>query len=126
MRELKLKDHTRTKLLDELDALDGAERGGAAVRRDPDFFRYRVPDLRVDFDLSRNETVTLAVPSRRLGPVGVYFLASSLVHSNCPCRVHLVTVRENLQVVTGKVATCRYLPGDERRARDFRAFRPSD
>lgn len=109
MRKLKLDDAALQKLLDELDAHDS--RVDSTKQRPDEFFSYRLPALRVDLDLSRDETISVTVPSRRLGPKGVYFLASNLVHSNCTCRVHLVTVRNNWQTVAGKVATCRYLPG---------------
>ncbi len=105
MRKLKLDDNALRKLLDELDIQD---------MRAPDaaqFFSYRLPNLRIDFDFSRDESTRLMVPSRRLGPRGVYFLTASLIHNECTCRVHLVTVRNNWQTVAGRVAGCRYLPG---------------
>lgn len=105
MRKLKLDEKALTKLLDELDAHDPRNGYGG------EFFRYRIPALRVEFDLSRDESNSLVVPSRKLGAHGIYFLVSTLVHCGCTCRVHLVTVRNNWQTVNGAVGKCRYLPG---------------
>lgn len=109
MRKLKLDEKALNKLLDELDAHDA--RIGAATQSTAEYFAYRVPALRVDFEFSRDETSSLIVPSRKLGTNGIYFLVSNLIHVDCTCRVHLVTVRNNWQTVSGCVAKCRYLPG---------------
>jgi CheY-like chemotaxis protein len=110
MRKLKLDDETLRKVLADLEAHD-ARHGMMGGNRAADFFTYHIPGLRVDLDISRDETDSVIAPSRKLGPAGVYFLTSSLVHSDCPCRVHLVTVRNNWQTVSGKVRGCRYIPG---------------
>lgn len=109
MRKLRLNDAALRKLLGELDAQDarpevGRDAGG-------EFHSYRIPGLRVDVDLSRDESDSLIVPSRKLGSTGIYFLASNLLHTDCACRVHLVTVRNNWQTVSGRVAGCRYIAG---------------
>jgi CheY-like chemotaxis protein len=108
MRKLKLDAITLAKLLDDLDAADARLN---PVDDEGAFYPYRVPALRVDLDISRDETESQIVPSRKLGPHGIVFLAGSLVHTHCPCRVHLVTIRNSWQTVGGLVATCRYLPG---------------
>lgn len=108
MRKLKLDQDALRKLLDELDAQDArtdATRTGHAC------YPYRVPALRVELDISRDETDIVVVPSRKLASTGVYFLAGNLVHTDCACRVHLLTIRNSWQTVTGRVASCRYLPG---------------
>jgi len=71
MRKLKLDDASLRKLLDDLDALDSAV--GLAGPGPGQFFSYRIPALRVDLDTSRDETVSHMVPSRKLGPLGIYF-----------------------------------------------------
>ncbi len=110
MRKLKLDEAALRKLLDELDSQDAG--GVSSSPQGPDgFFKYRVPALRVDLIRARDEVESQIVPTRKLGPRAIYFLAGSLVHSDCPCRVHLVTIRNNWQTVAGKVSGCRYLPG---------------
>lgn len=109
MRKLKLDEAARAKLLDELDTHD--PRIDTNDHNSPNYYRYRVPALRVDVELTRDHTASYMVPSRKLGPDGVFFLLANLMHKGCPCRVHLVTVRNNWQTVTGKTDTCRYLPG---------------
>lgn len=114
MRKLRLDENSLRKLLNELDAQDarlpGAGAAPVATSKEP-FYAYRIPGLRVDFALSRDAAESLVVPSRKLGTHGIHFLVSSLVHATCRCRVHLVTVRNNWQTVTGVVERCRYLPG---------------
>jgi CheY-like chemotaxis protein len=110
MRKLKLDDKALQSLLDELDAQDTGVESTEGGRREQ-FFRYRLASLCVELDISRDETQTLRVPSRKLGSGGVYFLVSNLVHPQCTCRVHLVTVRNNWQTVLGRVEKCRYLQG---------------
>lgn len=108
MRKLRIDEEALTRLLDELDAQDGRV---DSSHEGSEFYSYRIPNLRVELDVSREETVTQMVPTRKLSSRGVCFLLSALVHSNCTCRVHLMTVRNNWQTVAGKVAGCRYLPG---------------
>lgn len=107
MRKVRLDDASLQRLLTELDAQEARTTTGGGSP----FFSYRIPGLRVELDLSREATQALVVPTRKLGPHGVYFLTGSLVHTDCVCRVNLVTVRNNWQTVSGKVAGCRYLPG---------------
>ncbi|HPM25256.1 MAG TPA: response regulator [Phycisphaerae bacterium] len=109
MRKLRLNDAALRKLLGELDAQDARPDAGRDAAGE--FHSYRIPGLRVDVDLSRDESDALIVPSRKLGSAGIYFLASNLLHTDCVCRVHLVTVRNNWQTVSGRVAGCRYIAG---------------
>lgn len=109
MRKLKLDDAALTKLLDNLDAQDA--RHEARQRSRDRHYPYRNPGLRVECDLSEAETVTLVTPSRQLGSNGIHLLTGNLLHVGCPCRVCLVTVRNNWQTVSGEVERCRYLPG---------------
>jgi len=106
MRKLRLDDAALVRLLNELDAQDARADGRVET-----YFSYRIPGLRVDLDTSRDESDSLIAPSRKLGAGGIYFLVGNLIHANCTCRVHLVTVRNNWQTVNGLVERCRYLPG---------------
>jgi CheY-like chemotaxis protein len=109
MRKLRLDDVALGRLLNELDAQEMRVEG---TEPRPDlYFSYRIPGLRVDLDVSRDESDSLIAPSRKLGAHGIYFLVGNLVHANCTCRIHLVTVRNNWQTVNGTVERCRYLPG---------------
>jgi CheY-like chemotaxis protein len=109
MRKLKLDEPALLRLLNELDVHD--PRIDTNDHSNPEYYSYRIPALRVDVDVSRDQTASHMVPSRKLGPRGVFFLVGSLMHKDCPCRVHLVTVRNNWQTVAGKVESCRYIPG---------------
>jgi len=109
MRKLRLDDASLQRVLDDLDAQD-VRIDASGVGQDS-FFSYRIPGLRVELEYSRDDLQFLTVPTRRLGARGVYFLTSGLVNIGCPCRVYLVTVRNNWQVVPGRVAGCRYIPG---------------
>lgn len=108
MRKLKLEEKVLRKLLDELDAHDSRVGSDGT---DSTAYPYRIPALRIELDTARDVTETQVFPSRKLSADGVYILVSSLVHKNCTCRVHLVTVRNSWQTVTGRVEKCRYLPG---------------
>ncbi len=109
MRKLKLDELSLSRLLDELDAADA--RSDDAHGGGNEFFVYRIPAMRIDLMMSRDELASHMVPSRRLGPSGVYFLTGNLIHAQCRCRVHLVTIRNNWQTVDGVVERCRYLQG---------------
>lgn len=109
MRKLRLDDTSLRRVLDDLDAHDSSV--DPVDRTAREFFPYRINNLRIEIDLSNDETVSEIVPSRKLGPTGVYFLVGNLVHNNCACRVHLVTIRNSWQTIDGKVESCRYLPG---------------
>lgn len=109
MRKLKIDEATLNRVLDELDAQDASAHPHPLTPRE--LYGYRVPALRVELTLSRDETVTQSVPARKLAREGIYFLTAALVHNHCQCRMHLVTVRNNWQTVTGRVAHCRYIAG---------------
>ncbi len=109
MRKLKLDEPTLRRILDELDVHDARPDGGG--QQTDAFYPYRIPSLRVDFQLNRDEAASQSVPSRKLGAKGVFFLVGNLVHTGSKCRIHLVTVRNNWQTVDGRVEKCRYLPG---------------
>ena len=109
MRKLKVDEITLARVLDELDAQDASQHRPSV--KQSELYGYRIPSLRIEITLSRDEVVTQLVPARKLGREGIYFLTAALVHSSCPCRIHLVTVRNNWQTVTGHIANCRYISG---------------
>lgn len=108
MRKLKLDEPMLRRVLDDLDAQDAAWQQSPSANSE--LYGYRVPSLRVEFSLSRDEVATQTVPARKLAREGIYFLTAALVHE-CPCRIHLVTVKNNWQTVTGRVVHCRYISG---------------
>lgn len=125
MRKLKLDDTALAKLLDALDGQESRHEVRPRVR--DRYYPYRIPGLRVDCEITEDETVSLTAPTRQLGSKGVYFLTGNLLHAGCACRVHLVTVRNNWQTVSGEVAGCRYLPGTKGAHEVFVRFdRPID
>lgn len=110
MRKLKLDDKALTQMLDELDVQE-AEKCGLSGKAQPDRFSYRVRALRVDVQVARDQFDTHIVPSRRLGRDGIQVLVGNLLHAGCACKVHLITVRNNWQTVSGVVDHCRYIQG---------------
>ncbi len=109
MRSLKLDDHAIASILDELDTR--ADEDAASVC-DPDRrFSYRVRGLRVDFQVTRDSVETHGVFTRNIGRDGISFLASNVVHVGTACRVHLIGIQNNTQIVPAKVTRCRYIQG---------------
>jgi CheY-like chemotaxis protein len=107
MRQLKLDERAIAAILDRLDEESGdVGRSAADVR-----FPYRVRAMRVDVVRSRDETDSHVVASRNVGPRGVAFLSSQVLHTGSACTVHLVTVQNTWQRVAGTVTSCRYLQG---------------
>ncbi len=111
-RRLTIDPQLVTELLDRLDAEERAGGVRRMLRRQHEQrFRYRVPDVLVEVQVSREERVPYVGVARNLGRDGVSLLVGNLVHAGCVCTVHLITIRNNSQAVTGKVVGCRYLEG---------------
>lgn len=109
VRKLKHEEAFITRILDELDERDGDGAGHAANRARR--FPYRVPALQVDVQLSRDATASYVVPTRNIGREGISFLIGNMLHTDCACQLHLITIRNNWQTVTGRVVGCRYIQG---------------
>ena len=93
-----------------LDRLDDAARTAHAINvRRSDRYEYRVRSLAVEIEQSGTGWVHYEVPSRNLSREGVAFLIGHFVYPGSACRVHLVSLQNQRQVIPGKVIRCRYI-----------------
>jgi len=93
-----------------LDRLDEQTNATAVNVRRSDRYEYRVRAMPIDLEQAGTGWVHYEVPTRNLSREGVAFLIGHFVYPGTACRVHLVTLQNQRQVVTGKVVRCRYLP----------------
>lgn len=99
--------------LDEVSAQSDGGGGGAEARADSRF-SYRVRALTVEFANQSSGWTKYVIPSRNLSRTGCSLLTGHYVYPGTACRVHLVTLQNHTQAVTGKIARCRYLAGTGR------------
>lgn len=108
-RKLKLDDASIARIIERLDEQEmlAAEDTPALVER----FPYRVRALQLDVHQARDEITCYAVPTRNIGRDGVSVLIGNLIHVGSRVTVHLITIRNNWQTVSGDVASCKYIQG---------------
>lgn len=110
MRRLKLDHDAVQRVLDMLDEQDVARTADALLTPGEERYPYRVRALQLDVG-TPDELVTYLVPTRNIGRTGISLLIGNVVHTGSPCQLHLITIRNNWQSVTGKVVNCRYIQG---------------
>ena len=108
-RKLKLDDATLARIIEQLDEheIHAAGEAPKAFKR----FPYRVKSLQVDVQKGRDESDCYVVPGRNIGRDGVSFLIGNLIHPGSRVIIHLITIRNNWQTVSGEVVSCRYIHG---------------
>jgi CheY-like chemotaxis protein len=95
-----------------LDRLDESSAVAAAVNaRRSDRYRYRVHPLVLELEQAGTGWVRYEVPSRNLSREGAAFLLGHFVYPGTTCRVHLLSLQDQLQIITARVIRCRYLEG---------------
>ncbi len=109
MRKLKLSNAAIKNILDQLD--EEEQRESAPSRSKRTRFPYRVSALTVKVKQSQEQVVSYLVPTRNIGRDGITFLISNLVNAGDTCTLDLITLRNNWQSVSGRVISCRYIPG---------------
>lgn len=93
-----------------LDKLDEQATASTAVNaRRSDRYEYRVCSLVIELEQSALGWVRYEVPTRNLSREGVSFLIGHFVYPGTFCRVHLVSLQGQRQVVPGRIIRCRYL-----------------
>ncbi len=97
------------RFLNLLDAQDEANR--AADKRRATRFSYRADDLVIELSLDRQAWRRFAIPTRNISTGGIAFLLGQYVYPGTPCRVHLVTLHNQISRQDGKVIRTRYIEG---------------
>jgi CheY-like chemotaxis protein len=108
-RALRVDNATVRWILDSLDAEEPQPRHPG--KGGPERYPYRVPALRVEFQLADGGAARYVAPGRNIGPDGISFLVGNLVYPDSVCKVHLITTHNHWHSVTGKVVRCRYISG---------------
>ena len=108
-QRLRLPEEAVDAHLDYLDSTDG--KSPAADSRQSERLRYRLRALHVELMPSSGRPARYLVPTRNLSRDGLAFLIGHYVYAGTPCKLHLISVSQHKQVITGKVMRCRYLNG---------------
>jgi CheY-like chemotaxis protein/HPt (histidine-containing phosphotransfer) domain-containing protein len=108
-RRIRKSFHAVEEFLDRLDE-NGAGSAAVNVRRS-DRYRYRVQSLEVELQQAGAGWTHYEVPSRNLSREGAAFLLGHFVYPGTLCRVHLVGLQGQHQVVNARVVRCRYIEG---------------
>lgn len=95
-----------------LDRLDAQAPGGRGIDlRASDRVRYRPAPLSVEFLQGDGTGLSCAAFGRNLSREGMSLVVGRFVYARTPCRVTLRGPQGREDVVTGRVARCRYVEG---------------
>ncbi len=96
--------------LDQLDTSTGSP--DASNKRLSARYVYRVRALKVEFQQQGGASwQSYQLPTRNISQRGISFLVGHFVYPGINCRVLLVSIHDHVQMLTGRVARCRYIEG---------------
>lgn len=104
-RDLRKTGTQLSQLLNRLDQTSSV----AASKRVSERYTYRSRSVVTEVLEPTGAWSRYRTPTRNLSATGIGLLVGRFIYPNTRCRVHLVTIHHQPQVVSGMVAHCRYL-----------------
>jgi CheY-like chemotaxis protein len=94
-----------------LNSLDQHAKGSASNRRVQPRLEYRPSDIAISVEHPAGGVSRFLVSPRNLSTGGIAFLHGGFLHTGSLCRLVLIKRDGQVQIVVGKIASCRHVDG---------------